>query len=137
MTSLKSTARICGKINFLKGIAYTSAGIAVLRFQVSYPNSREGNEWTNINVSIWGDTAIEIYPKLQNQDRVIVEGPLVVRNYTDKKGEKRVSVDLNVFDLSSIELYGAPKQSTVTNQKLNYTSNTNKQELFNEETIPF
>lgn len=136
MTSLKSTARICGKINFLKCIAHTPAGKAVLRFQVSYPNSKEGNEWTNINVSIWGDAAVEIYPRLQNQDRIIVEGPLVVRNYTDKKGEKRVSVDINVFDLASIELYGALKQGAMTNQKQNIT-NTNKQELFNEETIPF
>ena len=86
---------------------YTSTGKAVTLFTLAvnrpYTNADGQREADFINCQAWGKTAEVVGNHVSKGDRLLVEGRLQIRSYTDKEGVKRYATEVVVNRVEFIE----------------------------------
>jgi len=118
MSTIKSTARVVGKVSFPSEIRYTPAGKAVWTFSVSWKASKEATEWSNVRVTVWGEAAAILKEEIMDGEIIAIGGDLHVKNYTDKSGQKRTSVEVHVNSVDEWQRLGTKKQQPALTAKI-------------------
>lgn len=88
-------------------LRFTQSGFPVASFTIaSTPRQfdRQRNEWVDgealfLRCSAWRDLAENIAESLEKGSRVIAQGNLVQRSFTDRDGNQRTSIELNVLEV--------------------------------------
>lgn len=104
-------------------LRYTNSGIPVASFTVaSTPRTfdKQANEWKDgealfMRCSAWRDLATNLAESLTKGARVIVQGRLQQRSYTDKEGNQRTSIELQVDEIGPSLRYATAKPVRVAN----------------------
>jgi len=101
-------------------LRYTQSGTAVLNFRVAVSTyagkdgqgaAQEHTEW--VNCVVWSDRAEGLAKVLSKGDQVLVSGEARTRQYEDKEGQKRSSVELHARE---VVLCGSPRGSAEAGQ---------------------
>lgn len=83
-------------------LSATNSGQQVCKFRLGSQNRRRdenNNFMTNFyNCTVWGKTGETIARLFKKGNRIMVSGDLTIRDYTDKNGAARVSIDIDVRD---------------------------------------
>lgn len=90
-----------------------------------------------INCVAWRGIAETLSKYTHKGDKLLVQGPIEIRNYEDSKGNKRTSVDVNVGE---IEFLGSKQNSNSNNSSSGNKPASKKPNLqsFDEDSdIPF
>ncbi|QEU11615.1 single-stranded DNA-binding protein [Dermabacter vaginalis] len=119
---------IVGNLTADPEIRFTNSGIPVASFTVaSTPRTfdKQANEWRDgdalfMRCSAWRDLAENVAESLTKGARVIVQGRLQQRSYTDKEGNQRTSIDLQVDEVG-------PSLRYATAQPVRAARNTQQQ----------
>lgn len=98
---------VVGNLTADPELRFTQSGIAVASFTIaSTPRrfNRQTNEWEDqealfMRCSIWRDAAENVAESLEKGTRVIAQGNLVQRSFTDRDGNNRISIELNVDEI--------------------------------------
>ena len=83
-------------------LSETQSGIAVCRFSIAVNRRRttEGEQQTDFfNVTAWRGLAENVAKFCQKGNKVAVVGNLQIRQYEDRDGQKRTSVDVNADEV--------------------------------------
>ena len=108
-----NTITLLGRLTKNPEARYTSTGKAVTLFTLAvnrYTNSDGQREADFINCQAWGKTAEVVGNHVSKGDRLLVEGRLQIRSYTDKEGVKRYATEVVV---NSVEFIEQKKDSNV------------------------
>lgn len=94
-----NSVHLVGRLTKDPEITYTQNGKAVAKFGLAVDNpfkkDENGNRGTDFfNVSAWGNEAENAGKYLTKGQRAGVEGRIEVRQYTDREGQRRTSVDV-------------------------------------------
>ncbi|MCT2056925.1 single-stranded DNA-binding protein [Dermabacter hominis] len=108
---------IVGNLTADPELRFTNSGIPVASFTVaSTPRTfdKQANEWKDgealfLRCSIWRDAAENVAESLTKGTRVIVQGRLQQRSYTDKEGNQRTALDLQVDEVGPSLRYATAK----------------------------
>ena len=102
-----NTITLLGRLTKNPEARYTSTGKAVTLFTLAvnrpYTNSDGQREADFINCQAWGKTAEVVGNHVSKGDRLLVEGRLQIRGYTDKEGVKRYATEVVVNRVEFIE----------------------------------
>lgn len=98
---------VVGNLTAEPELRQTQGGVAVASFTIaSTPRSfdRQANEWKDgdalfMRCSAWRDLATNITGTLTKGMRVIASGRLQQREYQDREGNKRVSMELQIDEI--------------------------------------
>lgn len=112
-----TTLTIIGNLTADPELRWTNSGVPVASFTVaSTPRTfdRQANEWKDgeplfMRCSIWRDAAENVAESLTKGARVIVQGRLQQRSYTDKDGNNRVSIEMQVDEIGPSLRYATAK----------------------------
>lgn len=94
--------QIVGTVGGDPEMRFTTGGLAVCSFSVAWsPRKREGDKWVDGETSwfrctAWRDMAENIASSIQKGDRVVVTGQVSAREWEDRNGDKRTSVEIQV-----------------------------------------
>lgn len=89
-------------------LRYTPQGTAVCNFSVATTERRKdkSGEFQDVttwfNVSLWGNRAETVNPYLSKGKLVYIEGRLTQREYQDRDGNTRTSLDVNASELQFV-----------------------------------
>jgi single-strand DNA-binding protein len=89
-------------------LRYTPQGTAVCNFSVATTERRKdkAGEFQDVttwfNVSVWGSRAEQTSQYLSKGKLVYIEGRLTQREYQDRDGNTRTSLDVNASDLQFV-----------------------------------
>ena len=126
-----NTITLLGRLTKNPEARYTSTGKAVTLFTLAvnrpYSNPDGQREADFINCQAWGKTAEVVGNHVSKGDRLLVEGRLQIRSYTDKEGVKRYATEVVVNRVEFIE----PKHKTAD------TANMSEFDAEVTEDIPF
>jgi len=80
-------------------LTYTQSGTAVAKFSIAANRGKKDGEdlkplW--INCAVWAKRGESLAPHIKKGVFAVVAGELDIRDYTDKSGAARYSIDLNV-----------------------------------------
>lgn len=79
-------------------VRYTSTGKVVASFSLAVDRPYTGTDGKReadfINCTIWGKSAETLGNSVHKGQRVLVEGRLQIRQYTDKNGNKRTAAEV-------------------------------------------
>jgi single-strand DNA-binding protein len=84
----------------------TQSGVSLCSFRVAWSEKRKsigGNETETklfMNCTAWRGLGEMVSKHFTKGKEIIVEGRLQSRNYTDKNGQERTAIDMNVTDVS-------------------------------------
>jgi len=79
----------------------TKNGTPVAQFSLAITSGYGQNKATTwLRCNIWGDRAEKIAPFIIKGDRIGVTGEITLREWDDKEGVKRSSLELNVRDVT-------------------------------------
>jgi single-strand DNA-binding protein len=82
-------------------VKYTQSGKAVLQFSVALNSGYGDKKVTSwIRCNLWGPRADTLAPHITKGSQVAVTGELTNREWTDKEGAKKYSLELNVNDIT-------------------------------------
>ena len=99
-------------------LSNTPAGQTVCKFRIgdNTKHRDENNQYmTNwFNCTVWGKQAENVSKFFKKGHRINVEGDLTVRDYTDKNGVARTSIDVDVRDFDFVETRGETTTSAPT-----------------------
>ena len=102
-----NTITLLGRLTKNPEARYTSTGKAVTLFTLAvnrpYTNADGQREADFINCQAWGKTAEVIGNHVSKGDRLLAEGRLQIRSYTDKEGVKRYATEVVVNRVEFIE----------------------------------
>lgn len=102
-----NTITLLGRLTKNPEARYTSTGKAVTLFTLAvnrpYTNFDGQREADFINCQAWGKTAEVVGNHVSKGDRLLVEGRLQIRSYTDKEGVKRYATEVVVNRVEFIE----------------------------------
>ncbi|WP_010533202.1 single-stranded DNA-binding protein [Brachybacterium squillarum] len=112
---------VIGNLTADPELRFTQSGAAVASFTVaSTPRTfdRQTNEWKDgealfLRCSVWRDAAENVAESLEKGARVIVQGRLQQRSYTDRDGNNRTSVELQVDEVGPSLRYATAKPAKV------------------------
>lgn len=97
--------QIIGNVTGDPELRFTQSGIAVCSFGVAWtPRKRDANgNWTDgdtsfFRCSAWRDMAENIAASISKGMRVVVTGSVVARDWEDRDGNKRTSIEIQVDD---------------------------------------
>lgn len=80
---------------------YTQAGDSIVSFKGPVESGYGQNKVTTwIKFSMFGKRGESVLPYLKDKTQVAVSGELANREYTDKEGQKRYSLEVRVNDLT-------------------------------------
>jgi len=95
--------QIVGTVTRDPELRFTTGGAAVCSFGVAWnPRRRNANgEWENgepsfFNCTAWRDMGENIAASITKGTRVVVTGEISARNWEDRDGNKRTSIEINV-----------------------------------------
>ena len=119
---------IVGNLTADPELRFTNSGIPVASFTVaSTPRTfdKQAGEWREgealfMRCSAWRDLAENVAESLTKGARVIVQGRLQQRSYTDKEGNQRTAIDLQVDEVG-------PSLRYATAQPVRANRNTQQQ----------
>ena len=108
---------VVGNLTADPELRYTPNGVAVANFTIaSTPRvyDRQSGEWKDgealfLRCSIWRDAAENVAESLTKGTRVIVQGRLQQRSYTDREGNNRTSIELQVDEIGPSLRYATAK----------------------------
>lgn len=82
---------------------YTQSGDAITNFTAAFDSGYGDKKVTTwVNCAMWGKRGEAVAPYLLKGSQIAVSGELTNREYTDKEGNKRHSLDVRVNDLTLI-----------------------------------
>ena len=98
---------IIGNLTAKPEIRYTNSGAPVASFTIaSTPRTynRQAGEWQDgetlfMRCSVWRDAAENVADSLDKGMRVIAQGRLQQRSYTDREGQQRTVVEMQVDEI--------------------------------------
>ncbi|MFT4220156.1 MAG: single-stranded DNA-binding protein [Microbacterium sp.] len=98
---------VVGNLTADPELRYTQNGLPVANFTIaSTPRTfdRQANEWKDgdalfLRASVWRDFAEHVAGSLTKGMRVIATGRLKQRNYQDREGNNRTSIELEVDEI--------------------------------------
>ena len=98
---------VVGNLTADPELRFTQSGVAVASFTIaSTPRTfdRQANEWKDgealfMRCSIWRDAAENVASSLEKGARVVAQGRLKQRSFTDKEGNNRTSIELDVDEI--------------------------------------
>lgn len=89
---------------------YTQSGDSIVSFKGAVDAGYGQNKTTSwIKFSMFGKRGESVLPYLKDKTQIAVSGELANREYTDKEGQKRYSLEVRVNDLT---LLGSKQQDT-------------------------
>lgn len=111
---------VVGNLTADPELRFTNSGIPVASFTVaSTPRTfdRQSGEWKDgealfLRCSIWRDAAENVAESLTKGTRVIVQGRLQQRSYTDREGNNRTSIELQVDEIGPSLRYATAKPTS-------------------------
>lgn len=123
---------IVGNLTADPELRFTNSGIPVASFTVaSTPRTfdKQANEWKDgealfMRCSAWRDLATNLAESLTKGARVIVLGRLQQRSYTDKEGNQRSALDLQVDEVGPSLRYATAKPVRVANNGYQQNAST-------------
>lgn len=112
---------VIGNLTADPELRFTQSGLAVASFTVaSTPRTfdRQSGEWKDgealfLRCSIWRDAAENVAESLEKGTRVVVQGRLKQRSYTDREGNNRTSIELDVDEIGPSLRYATAKPTKV------------------------
>ncbi|MCL6424002.1 single-stranded DNA-binding protein [Brachybacterium sp. JHP9] len=112
---------VVGNLTSDPELRFTQSGVAVASFTVaSTPRqfNRQTNQWEDqealfLRCSIWRDAAENVAESLEKGTRVVVQGRLKQRSYTDREGAQRTSIELDVEEVGPSLRYATAKPTKV------------------------
>lgn len=112
---------VIGNLTADPELRFTQSGIAVASFTIaSTPRTfdRQANEWKDgealfLRCSIWRDAAENVAESLEKGSRVIAQGRLKQRSFTDREGNNRTSIELDVDEIGPSLKYATAKANKV------------------------
>lgn len=98
--------QIIGNVTRDPELRFTTGGIAVCSFGVAWTprrRSAQTGEWEDgdtsfFNCSAWRDLGENIAASIVKGSRVVVTGSVTSRDWEDRDGNKRTSIEINVDD---------------------------------------
>ena len=94
-----NTITIAGRIGREPELRHTSQGDAVLSFSVADDQGKgKPAQWWR--AALWGKRAEALQPYLRKGDNVTVVGQVSQREYTNRDGQLRLSLDVRVQDIA-------------------------------------
>ena len=108
---------VIGNLTADPELRFTQSGVAVASFTIaSTPRmfDRQANEWKDgealfLRCSIWRDAAENVAESLEKGTRVIAQGNLKQRAFTDREGNNRTSIELDVDEIGPSLKYATAK----------------------------
>ena len=102
-----TTITVIGNLTADPELRFTQSGVAVANFTIaSTPRTfdKQRNEWVDgealfLRSTIWRDAAENVAESLEKGSRVIAQGRLVQRSFTDREGNNRTSIELDVDEI--------------------------------------
>ena len=112
---------VIGNLTADPELRFTQSGVAVASFTIaSTPRTfdRQSNEWKDgealfLRCSIWRDAAENVAESLEKGSRVIAQGRLKQRSFTDREGNNRTSIELDVDEIGPSLRYATAKANRV------------------------
>lgn len=112
---------VIGNLTADPELRFTQSGIAVASFTIaSTPRTfdKQSNEWKDgealfLRCSLWRDAAENVAESLEKGSRVIAQGRLKQRSYTDREGNQRTSIELDVDEIGPSLKYATAKANKV------------------------
>lgn len=112
---------VIGNLTADPELRFTQSGVAVANFTIaSTPRhfDKQANEWKDdealfMRSTIWRDAAENVAESLEKGSRVIAQGNLVQRAFTDRDGNNRTSYELNVVEIGPSLKYATAKPNKV------------------------
>lgn len=100
-----STITLVGNLTREPEMRYTATGKSVTSFSVAVSRRYQVNgEWQEavsfFNVTAWDTLGVNVAASLTKGARVVVYGRLEQKEYVDKSGEKRMSVEIVADDVA-------------------------------------
>lgn len=116
-----TTITVIGNLTADPELRFTQSGVAVASFTIaSTPRSfdKQANEWKDgealfMRCSIWRDAAENVAESLEKGSRVIAQGRLKQRSFTDREGNNRTSIELDVDEIGPSLKYATAKANKV------------------------
>lgn len=98
---------VVGNLTADPELRYTQNGLAVANFTIaSTPRTydRQANEWKDgdalfLRASVWREFAEHVAGSLTKGMRVVAQGRLTQKAYTDKEGNQRTSIELEIDEI--------------------------------------
>lgn len=112
---------VIGNLTADPELRFTQSGHAVASFTIaSTPRQfdKQANEWRDgealfMRCSIWRDAAENVAESLEKGSRVVAQGRLVQRSFTDREGNDRTSIELQVDEIGPSLRYATAKPQKV------------------------
>jgi len=123
-------AILIGRLGKDPELRYTASGTAVTKFTLATNRRWRGKdgqsqeETTWHDIVCWARTAEIAGEYLKKGSLVFIEGEIQKRNWQDKNGNNRVSVEINARTLQMLDSKGSSGRS---NSGSNYNNNSNQQ----------
>ena len=116
---------VVGNLTADPELRFTQSGVAVASFTIaSTPRkfNRQTNEWEDeealfLRCSIWRDAAENVSESLEKGSRVIAQGRLKQRSFTDREGNQRTSIELDVDEVGPSTKYATAKPQKVNRRQ--------------------
>ena len=94
---------------------FTQGGDSIVSFKGAVDAGYGQNKTTSwIKFNMWGKKGEGVFPYLKDKKQVAVSGELANREYTDKDGQKRYSLEVRVNDLT---LVGGKQENEIKPQE--------------------
>lgn len=112
---------VIGNLTADPELRFTQSGVAVASFTIaSTPRTfdRQSNEWKDgealfLRCSIWRDAAENVAESLEKGARVVAQGRLKQRSFTDREGNNRTSIELDVDEIGPSLRYAVAKPQKI------------------------
>ena len=112
---------VIGNLTADPDLRFTQSGVAVAGFTIaSTPRTfnRQTNEWEDgealfLRCSLWRDPSENLAESLEKGSRVIAQGRLKQRAFTDREGNQRTSIELDVDEIGPSLKYATAKPNKI------------------------
>ena len=112
---------VIGNLTADPELRFTQSGVAVANFTIaSTPRTfdKQRNEWVDgealfLRSTIWRDAAENVAESLEKGSRVVAQGRLVQRAFTDREGNNRTSIELDVDEIGPSLRYATARVTKV------------------------
>ena len=116
-----TTITVIGNLTADPELRFTQSGVAVANFTIaSTPRTfdKQRNEWVDgealfLRSTIWRDAAENVAESLEKGSRVVAQGRLVQRSFTDREGNNRTSIELDVDEIGPSLRYATARVTKV------------------------
>lgn len=112
---------VIGNLTADPELRFTQSGVAVANFTIaSTPRTfdRQRNEWVDgetlfMRSTIWRDAAENIAESLEKGSRVIAQGRLQQTSFTDREGNQRTAIELQVDEIGPSLRYATARPQKI------------------------